>query len=97
MYIKDDIAYADDPTPILYVSSAHPLKGYKLQVTFSDGMRHAVDMTPLLDNPAFAPLRDKAAFDDVYVEYGVPMWCDGEIDIAPEWLRKNGQPIEQSG
>ena len=95
MYIKDGIAYADDPRPIMSVLSARPLDGYRLNVKFGDGAQCIVDMAPLLDRPAFTSLRDKEVFDQVYVEYGVPMWCEGEIDIAPEWLRENGQLIEQ--
>ena len=94
MYIKDGIAYASDAKPILSVLSARPLEGHKLKVKLSNGSQYVVNMTPLLDRPAFVPLRDTATFDQVYVEYGVPMWRDGEIDIAPEWLLENGQPVE---
>ena len=94
MYIKDGIAYAGNTKPLLNVLSARPLDGHKLRIKFSDGVLSVVDMTPLLDSPAFAPLKDKAVFDQVYVEYGVPMWCEGELDIAPEWLRENGTPAE---
>jgi len=91
----DGIAYADDPRPILHVLSARPLEDHKLKVKFSDGTQRVVDMAPLLDRPAFTPLRDKTIFDQAYVEFGVPMWCEGEIDIAPEWLREHGHPVEQ--
>jgi len=94
MHIKDGIAYAGDPMPILSVLSVRPLEGHKLKVKLSNGSLCVVDMASLLDRPAFAPLRDTATFHQVYVEYGVPMWCDGEIDIAPEWLEENGQPVE---
>jgi len=94
MYIKDGIAYAGDSTPTLSVLSARPLEDHKLRVKFSDGTQRIVDMAPLLESHAFIPLRDKAIFDQVYVEFGVPLWCEGEIDIAPEWLQAHGQPTE---
>ena len=95
MYIKDGIAYANESTPILSMLSVRPLDGHKLRVKFNDETQRIVDMTPLLDSYAFIPLRDKAIFDQVYIEFGVPLWCEGEIDIAPEWLQENGWPIEQ--
>jgi len=93
MYIKDGVAFAGDIRPILRVSCVRPLEGHKLKVAFSDGTQRVVDMAPLLNSFAFAPLKDAAVFNEVYVEYGVPMWCDGEIDIAPEWLQENGQLV----
>ena len=95
MYIKDGIAYAGDPRPILGVLSARPLEGHTLKVQFTDGTQAVVDMSPLLSGAAFAALRDKTVFDQVAVEHGIPMWREGEIDIAPEWLCEHGQPIEQ--
>ena len=95
MYIKDNIAYADETRPVLCVLSVQPLEGHALQVRFNDGTQSIVDMSPLLPGPVFSALRDTAVFSQVYVEHGIPMWLDGEIDISPEWLRANGQPMEQ--
>ncbi|MEG1869827.1 MAG: DUF2442 domain-containing protein, partial [Oscillospiraceae bacterium] len=44
------------------------------------------DFTPLLDYPCYAPLKDKAVFDRVYIDYGCTVWNDGNIDISPERL-----------
>ena len=41
----------------------------------------------------FRPLKDKALFDGVYVDYGAPVWDDGAVDIAPEYLYKNGTGV----
>ena len=43
---------------------------------------------------AFAPLKDEEVYQSVYVERGIPMWCDGMIDIAPERLYEVGIPID---
>ncbi|MDR1185641.1 MAG: hypothetical protein LBK67_12730 [Coriobacteriales bacterium] len=34
----------------------------------------------------FSKLQDPEAFRSVYLDYGVPTWLDGEIDISPETL-----------
>ena len=48
------------------------------------GEAKVFDFSTQLAAPAFAPLRDKAIFDSVYIDYGIPVWDDGNIDIAPE-------------
>ena len=90
MYIKDGIAYAGEQTPAIKVSGVRPLDDFRLWVRFNTGEAKVFDFKPLLDKPAFAPLADKAVFDGVYIDYGVTVWNDGEIDIAPEALYKDG-------
>jgi len=86
MYVKDGIAYAGENTPPIRVCGIRPLPGHHLWVRFTTGEAKTVDFTPLLDAPAFVPLRDPELFAGVYIDYGVPVWCDGKIDIAPERL-----------
>ncbi len=90
MYIQDGIAYAGERPKPLKVSGVRPMEDYTLWVRFSTGEAKTFDFTPLLDKPAFSPLKDKALFRSVYIDYGVPAWDDGEIDIAPEYLYENG-------
>lgn len=90
MYIKDGIAYAGEQAPAIKVSGVRPLDDFRLWVRFNTGEAKVFDFKPLLDKPAFAPLADKAVFDGVYIDYGVTVWNDGEIDIAPEALYKDG-------
>lgn len=68
------------------ISGVRPLTGHRLWVRFSTGEAKTFDFAPLLDKPAFAPLRDKAVFDGAYVDYGVTVWDNGDIDIDPEYL-----------
>ena len=89
MYIKDGIAYADNREPILEVVSVRPLENFRLWLRFNNGKTKEFDFKPLLDKPAFQPLKNKAVFNDVYVDYGVTVWRNGEIDIAPEFLLHN--------
>ncbi len=90
MYIKDGIAYAGDQRPMLKVSGVRPMENHKLWVRFNTGEAKIFDFSPLLDTPGFAPLRDQEVFRGVYIDYGVAVWNDGDIDIAPEYLYQNG-------
>lgn len=96
MYIVDGIAYAGEPTPKIAVWGVRPLDDYKLWVRFNTGEAKVFDFKPLLDKPAFAPLADKAVFRAVYIDYGVTVWNDGDIDIAPETLYEQGVSLEET-
>ncbi len=95
MYVIDGIAYAGEAEPVLKVCGVRPMDGYKLWVRFNTGEAKIFDFKALLDMPAFAPLSDKAVFDGVYIDYGVPVWKDGEIDISPEMLYDKGEEAKQ--
>lgn len=92
MYIKNGIAYAGEEEPMLKVNGVHPLDNYKLWLRFSTGEARVFDCTPLLSEPAFAPLQDVNVFKNVYIDYGVPAWNGGDIDIAPETLYEKSVP-----
>lgn len=55
-------------------------------VRFSTGESGVFDLEPMLDAPAFAPLKDKAEFDRVYIDFGALTWLDGNADLAPEYV-----------
>ena len=92
MYIIDGIAYAGELIKPREVSGVRPMAGYKLWVRFNNGEARIADLKPLLSTPAFAPLAEEARFRDVYIDYGVPVWMDGEIDIDPDYLYANSVP-----
>ncbi len=94
MYILDGVAYAGETAPSLHVSGVRALGGHKLRVRFNTGDARIFDFAPLLNTPAFAPLKDEAVFRDVYIDYGVAVWNGGEIDIAPECLYSEGVEAE---
>lgn len=94
MHIVNGIAYAGDPTPVMKVSGVRPLEGHRLWVRFNTGEVRIVDFKPLLEEPAFTALRDEKTFREVYIDYGVTVWLDGEIDIAPEALYEQGVATE---
>lgn len=90
MYIKNGIAYAGEPTPILKITGVRPLPDHNLWVRFNTNEIKIFDFKPLLDDPCFLPLRDTNVFNNVYIDYGCTVWQDGDIDIAPEYLYEKG-------
>ena len=94
MHIVNGIAYAGEPAPSLKVVGVRPLEKHRLWVRFSSGEAKIFDFKPLLGCPAFSPLANESVFSAVYLDYGVPVWNDGEIDIAPETLYQDGSPAE---
>lgn len=97
MYIRDGIAYAGERNPIIKVSGVRPLEDHRLWVRFNTGEAKVFDFKPLLNQPGFAPLVDIDTFKGVYIDYGVVVWRDGQIDIAPEALYAEGVTVEDVG
>ena len=93
MYIKNGIAYAGEPAEQLKVNGVVPLDNYVLHITFNNNEQRMFDMKTLLSRPAYAPLKNETLFKTVTVDYGCPVWNNGDIDIAPEYLFENGTPI----
>ncbi len=65
------------------------MSGYKLLITFSDGVVKTVDLEPHLEGEVFGELRDISKF----VQYGLNRvtieWANG-ADLAPEFLYELG-------
>ena len=95
MYVIDGIAYAGEQKAPIKVNGVRPLDGRRLWLRFNTGEIKVFDCTPLLSFPAFAPLNDPAVFSGVYIDCGVTVWNDGEIDIAPEYLYENAASMEE--
>jgi hypothetical protein len=73
---------------VLTVTDVEYLNGYTLLCSFSNGDRRKVDLTDLLDYPAFQELRDPEQF----IQFGLDntiFWANG-ADIAPEYLWEHG-------
>jgi hypothetical protein len=58
---------------------------HTVRIVFADGEVRDVDITPLLDTPAFSPLRDPALFEQVKIDEhtGTIVW-PGEVDLDPD-------------
>ncbi|MBM6885578.1 DUF2442 domain-containing protein [Pseudoflavonifractor phocaeensis] len=80
--------------PVIRISGVRPLEGYKLWLRFNTGEARVFDFKPLLNELGFAPLQDPKVFCGVYIDYGVTVWNNGNIDIAPEYLYENSTPAE---
>ena len=89
MYIIDGIAYAGETEPELKVCGIRPMDDHLLWIRFSTGETKVFDFTPLLESPAFTALKSPDVFRSVYIDYGIPVWKDGEIDIGPMYLYEN--------
>lgn len=92
MYIKNGIAYAGEQTPLLKITGIRALPDFQLWVRFNTGEAKIFDFKPQLDAPCFLPLKDEETFRGVYIDYGCPVWMNGDIDIAPEYLYENAVP-----
>lgn len=89
MYIINGIAYASEPTKDLKIKDVKLLHDYIMIITFSTGEHRLFDATLLFDKPAFIPLKNEEVLAHYSIEYGVITWCEGEIDIAPEYIYSN--------
>lgn len=72
------------------VSAVSPLPGYRLAVTFVDGVSGFADLSDLVasrDAGIYAPLADPAIFEQVHVELGVVTWPNG-ADLDPDWMHE---------
>lgn len=89
MYIKDGIAYAGEPKTEIKVSGFRILADWKLWICFNTGEAKIYNFKPMLEFEAFKPLKNYNLFREAYIDYGVLVWNDGDIDISPEELYKN--------
>jgi len=92
MYVENGIAYAGECKRPLSVVGVRALADHRLWVRFSSGETRFFDFKPFLKMPAFAPLADEKVFSSVGIDYGVPVWDDGNIDMDPETLFLDGTP-----
>jgi hypothetical protein len=68
------------------LTKVKPLKDYRLEVEFIDGLHGFVEMEQRIMSPkagVFSSLSDINLFNQVYLEYGAVTWPN-EIDLAPD-------------
>lgn len=94
MYIVNGIAYASERTANIKVKEIKPLDDLIMIVTFSTGEQRIFDATCMLEYPAFKILANEEVFKAAKVEYGVVVWNDGEIDLAPETMYEKSYAYE---
>ena len=95
MFIKDGIAYANVPSAEIKIIRVKVVGELSLLVTFSTGEERIFDMAYLMKYSVYKKLENYELFKTVYVENGVLVWNNGEIDIAPEEVYKESYEYER--
>lgn len=74
-----------------FVTDVSCMSGYKLLLTFRNGIKRIVDLEPYLDGEMFEPLRNVEYFRTVTVNADIDTiaWDNG-ADFAPEFLYEVG-------
>lgn len=75
-------------TMLLKVVDVSYVGNYSLMCTFNDGIVKLVDLSPLLQYPAYQELKDENAFKRFGLDSTI-FWSNG-ADIAPEYLYEHG-------
>ena len=70
-----------------FVTNVSYISGYKLELTFKDGLKGVLDLEGELYGEVFEPLKDLAFFQRVRVdsERDTIVWPN-DVDLAPEFL-----------
>ena len=95
MKIIDGICYADDMRMDLAINEITLLHPGVYLVTFSTGEKRVFDAR-CLKGPVFAPLADEAILNNAKLAHGVITWNNEEIDVAPEKVYKESQPLDMN-
>ncbi len=74
--------------PNAHVIRAEYLYGYRMRLTFDDGVVGTVDFQPWFEGPVFEPLRDPEYFRRFFLDGGTVAWPNG-ADVAPETLHES--------
>ena len=71
-----------------HVIEAKYIDDYRVWLSFNDGAKGEVDLSPELFGELFEPLKDKWVFRSFKLEGHTIAWDNG-ADFAPEFLREN--------
>jgi Protein of unknown function (DUF2442) len=76
------------------VTDVEPLDGFRLRLTFTDGLVREVDLSGDLWGPMAEPLQDADCFRQVRVdpELGTVVWPNG-FDLDPDVLHGDHEPV----
>jgi Protein of unknown function (DUF2442) len=76
------------------VTAVEPLDGYRLRLTFSDGLIRELDLSGDLWGPMAEPLQEAGYFRRVRVdpEFGTVVWPNG-FDLDPDVLHGDHEPV----
>ncbi len=82
--------------PLARVTVVEPLEGFRLRLTFTDGLVREVDLSDDLWGPMAEPLQDPDYFRQVRVdpESGTVAWPNG-YDLDPDVLHGDHEPVSR--
>ena len=84
----NEIVYADNTEPILFVKEVKHLYSGVYFVTFSNDEKRLFD-TIILQGEVFAPLSDPLIYENPSLEFGIVTWAKGTIDCSPDFMYEN--------
>ncbi|MFI3240516.1 MAG: DUF2442 domain-containing protein [Bacteroidales bacterium] len=70
---------------LIWVTDAKYVDGYRINITFSDGVNNVVDLSHRLNGALFEPLKDINQFKNFRINGWTIEWS-GDVDLAPEYL-----------
>jgi Protein of unknown function (DUF2442) len=79
-----------------FVKNVSYQSGYKLLLTFEDGIQKLVDLKPHLEGEIFEPLKDINYFKTVSLnpDLDTIVWSNN-ADFSPDFLYEIGQVVEK--
>jgi hypothetical protein len=81
---------------MIKITKVKVLQGYRLELTFDDGVSGMVDLSDMVGKGVFALWRDRHVFEHVRIgSFGELIWGD-QIDLCPDslYLRATGKKPE---
>lgn len=88
MFFSNGFVYGGTPTQSILVKEVRVLEDMMMILRFSNGELRLFDAT-CLKGDVFEPLKQPEIFANCTIEHGIPTWCGGSIDCAPEYLYEN--------
>ena len=96
MYIVNDVAYAENfNNKNLKIVELKIISELCMLVTFSNGEKRIFDAQFLMQYPIYKKLQDFNIFKNAYIENGIIVWNNGEIDIGVDTVYDNSFVYEQ--
>jgi len=83
---------------MLRPAKIEPLAGYRIRLTYPDGIEGVIDLSGDVGRGVFAPLANEAFFRTVHIgQYGQIAWSE-DIEICPDSAYEDitGRPTEAS-
>ncbi len=70
---------------LIWITEARYIDGYRIHLTFNDGVKKIVNLSHRLHGEMFEHLRDVERFKDFRLNGWTIEWS-GDADLAPEYL-----------